>query len=198
MINSRLKSAFIIVLGAFFLLVSLLGIKLVSSLPFGINSNSEIPVISNAEVIPDEITSKTENVTVRAEVSDTIGISWVRVYPCRIRVNPYSSICLIPVELSEIDDGVWESTVNIKGLKIEVDDEVGFNITAQNELGNQSSVYISKTVLFLSVDSTADTTNPTSTDSPLQRSSSIEFVVVSLSIVLVVSGRILKRLWTSH
>ena len=197
MFNSSLNPVFIMTLGIIFILVSLSGSFSVSSSTFGTINISEGPVISNVQVIPDEITPETESVTIKAEVNDSSSISWVRVYPCRYRTVPFSSICLFPVEMSEIDDGVWESTVSITGLNMEVDDEVGFNITAQNELGNQSHLYIKKIVLFLSVDSTIDSSISTSSDSPIPQQSSFSLAAISFGIAMVVVGRLFRRMRTS-
>ena len=102
------------------------------------------PLIQNASFEPASITTSTESVLVRASIADPDGINSVRVYACLANESGYQLLCLPPHEMTAQGD-VWEATVQILFVTV-IGDYVGFNITAQDNMGSSSSLYTMKVV----------------------------------------------------
>ncbi|MFQ5979674.1 MAG: hypothetical protein ACE5OZ_16215 [Candidatus Heimdallarchaeota archaeon] len=101
--------------------------------------NNDEPLIKNTTFSPENITTQTESVLVRATIIDFDGIKWARVFAC---VN--LELCLLPQEMAKESDG-WEANVRLL-FQMVPGDYVGFNISAQDALGSESTLYISKIV----------------------------------------------------
>lgn len=104
-----------------------------------LSENNDEPLIESATVTPENITTQTESVLVRATIIDSDGIKWARVFACLDL-----GLCLLPQEMAKESDG-WETNVKLL-FQTEPGDYIGFNITAQDALGSESTLYISKIV----------------------------------------------------
>jgi hypothetical protein len=123
------------------------------------------PVIQNASFEPAGITTNTESIFVKATIDDPDGVSSARVYACLANESGFQLLCLPPHEMTAQGD-VWEATVQILFVTV-VGDYVGFNITAQDNLGSSNSYYTIKIVEETSVIENTDTSGTTTNEADL-------------------------------
>lgn len=124
---------------------------------FHSTDDSHGPAIENVSFAPENLTTATEFVLVKASIAETNGISWVRVFACLADENGFQLLCLPPHEMAAKGD-IWEAEVQIRFAMV-AGDHVGFNITAQDNIGNANTHYT-----LITVEEGSSTENRTSTN----------------------------------
>jgi hypothetical protein len=115
------------------------------SLPIHLTGEEMGPNIQNVFINPENITTNTELIDIRASITDSDGISWVRVFACLTDEFGVQVLCLPPQEMTLQQGDIWEAEVRLLFAKA-VGDNIGFNITAQDNLGDISIHYTIRVV----------------------------------------------------
>lgn len=150
--------------------------------PFHATGDGLGPAIQNVSFIPENITTATELVLVKASIADSSGISWVRVFACLADDNGLQKLCLPPQEMVT-KGNTWEVEIRIL-FETVPGDHVGFNITAQDNLGIANTHYT-----LITVENAPFTENRTSTNE-----SGVRIWVSLLGLAMIATGLIRTRI----